>query len=309
MYGDVQQKQMYREKTPGRPPKLGTPEYEKLMAFTSEVDVILHTVNDKEYQAAVTCMEPPDGFDTAIQNFPGPAMVVGMFADKKVALIKTKPGSKCREKIDKALMAFKNARYIISVGVCYAFNKHCYKLGDVLVSTKISDLADSKMTSRGTVENRGETINVEEFLSDTFCSDTMHNPEFKVTEERESEVYSGWFLSYPLVMEDMAARDKFHAAVPNAIGGEMEGGVLMQVRKEKNNNIQGIVIIKGVVDYADGHRWKNWQFTASLAAVHYTWSKLNVVHLPVQGNYVQFAHVVFTLPFTNQCIEWFLQHS
>ena len=286
MYGDAQQKQMYRKKTPGWTPKSGTPEYEKLMAFTLEVNVILHTVNDKEYQAADTCMEPPDGFDTAIQNFPGPGMVVGMFADKKVALIKTKPGSKSREKIDKALMTFKNAKYIIAVGVCYAFEPDKFKLGDVLVSTEISDLADPKMKRDDTVENRGETINVEEFLSDTFCSDTMHNPEFKVTDERESEVYSGCFLSHPLLMDNKTECDKFHAAVPNAIGGEMEGGVLMQVCKEKNNNIQGVVIIKGVVDYADGSKRKNWQFTAALAAVHYARSKLRAVNLPDQGNYM-----------------------
>ena len=285
MYGDAQQKQMYRKKTPGWTPKSGTPEYEKLTAFTLEVNVILHTVNNNEYQAAVTCMEPPDGFEAAVQNFPDPAMVVGMFADKKVALIKTKPGSKCREKIDKALTVFKNARYIIAVGVCYAFEPRKYKLGDVLISTKISDLANFKMKSDGTVEDRGETIDVEEFLSDTFCSDTMHNPEFKVTEERESEVYSGRFLSHPLLMDNKTERDKFHAAAPNAIGGEMEGGVLMQVCKKKNN-IQGIVVIKGVVDYADGDKGKQWQFTAALAAVHYTRSKLKAVNLPDQGNHV-----------------------
>lgn len=285
MYGGVQQKQMYREKTPGRPPKLGTPAHEKLTAFALEVNVILHTVNEKEYQAAVTCMEPPDDdFDAAVQNFPEPAMVVGMFADKKVALIKTKPGSESLEKIEKASVIFKNATYIIAVGVCYAFEPKKYKFGDVLVSTKISDLANSKFKRDNTLENRGEIINVEGFLFDTFCSDTMHNPEFKVTDERESEVYGGQFLSYPLLMDNKAERDKFHAAVPGAIGGEMEGGVLMKVCKKNNNNIQGIIVIKGVVDYADGDKKKEWQFTAALAAIHYARSKLSAVNLPEQGN-------------------------
>ena len=288
MFDDAKQKQMYRDKIPDNPPKPNTPEHEKLTVFTSEVDVILHTVNDNEYQAAVTCMDPPDDFTKAVRNFPNPAMVVGMFAGKKAALIQTPPGSNCRKSIDKALASFPNAMYIIAVGVCYAFDRKKYKLGDVLVSKRISDFAEYKHKKDDTVEDRGETINVEGFLSDTFCLDALHNPKFMVTMLRESDVYSGRFLSHPVLMDNKSVRDKFHDAAPNAIGGEMEGGVLMQVRKE-DNGIAGIIVIKAVVDYADGDKEKQWQFTAALAAVHYTKSKLSAVNLPTRGEYIHRA--------------------
>jgi nucleoside phosphorylase len=275
---------MYHEKFPGNPSQEGSPEYTELMRFSSEVGVILHTVNKNEYQAAVTHMEPPgDSFTRAIQNFPKPGMVVGMFAGKKVALIQTSQGIKSREKLDKALESFLNAMYIIAVGVCYAFDRNKYKLGDVLVSTKISDFANPKYKSDGGVEDRGENIDVEGFLYDIFCLDPTHHPDFEVTAERESDVYCGRFLSFAALMDNKTERDKFHAAAPNAIGGEMEGGVLMQVKKEENN-IKGIIVIKGVVDYADGDKDKQWQFTAALAAVHYTESKLSGIFLPSQGN-------------------------
>ena len=284
MFDDAKQKQMYRDKIPDNPPKPNSPEHETLTAFTSEVDVILHTVNDKEYQAAVTCMDPPDDFTKAVRNFPNPAMVVGMFAGKKAALIQTLPGSNCRKSIDKALASFPNAMYIIAVGVCYAFDHEKYKLGDVLVSKKISDFAEYKHKKDGTVVDRGETIDVEGFLSDTFCLDALHNPKFMVTGARESEVYSGHFISLPVLMDNKTERDKFHAEAKDAIGGEMEGGVLMRVSKE-DNGIAGIIVIKAVVDYANGDKDKQWQFTAALAAVHYTHSKLSAVNLPARGKY------------------------
>jgi hypothetical protein len=215
-------------------------------------------------------MEPPgDGLTKAIQNFPNPGMVVGMFAGKKVALIQTLPGSKCREKIDKTIKFFESANYIIAVGVCYVFERQKGNLGDVLVSETIRDL------------DRDEVSNVESFLSDVFCLNTTHDPEFKVTAGgRESEVHSGLVLSHPLLMDSKTERDKFHAAVPDAIGGEMEGGVLMQVSKEENNIIErGITVIKGVVEGDWGH------FTAALAAIHYVQAKLKEVNLPAQGRH------------------------
>jgi nucleoside phosphorylase len=285
LYDNTKQKKLYRENSPGNPPQEGSPEYTKLMKFSSEVGVILHTVNKNEYQAAVIRMEPPgDGFTKAIQNFPKPGMVVGMFAGKKVALIQTSQGIKSREKLDKALESFLNAMYIIAVGVCYAFDRNKYKLGDVIVSTKISDFANPKYKRDGRIEDRGETIDIEGFLSDAFCLNPIHDPEFEVTSERESDVHSGRFLSHPALMDNKTERDKFHAAAPNAIGGEMEGGVLMQVKKEEKNSIRGIIVIKGVVDYADGDKEKQWQFTAALAAVHYTKSKLSAINLPPQSN-------------------------
>jgi nucleoside phosphorylase len=275
LYDNAKQKKMYHEKSPGNPPQEGSPEYTELMRFSSEVGVILHTVNKNEYQAAVLRMEPPgDGFTKAIQNFPKPGMVVGMFAGKKVALIQTSQGIKSREKLDKALESFPNAMYIIAVGVCYAFDRNKYKLGDVLVSTKISDVANP---------DRSETIDIEGFLSDTFCLNPIHDPEFEVTVERQSDVHSAEFLSCPIPVNDKTERDKFHTAAPNAIGGEMEGGVLMQVMQEEYS-IQEIILIKGVANYADGYKYEQWQFTAALAAVHYAQSRLSAIDLPPQGN-------------------------
>lgn len=284
IFDDVKQKEMYRSKLPDNPPKVGTEEHKKLMQFALEVRVILHTVNDNEFQAAVTCIKAPENFNAAVENFPRPAMVLGVFADKKVALIQSAQGSSCRNSMDSALEVFPNTEFIIAVGVCYAFNREKYKLGDVLVSKQISNLTNFKLKKDDTVEDRGQTKNVEEFLSNTFCLNTIHKPQFKVTEERESGVHAGLFISYPLLIDNKTERDRLHKARPYAIGGEMEGGVLMQVMEK--SRIQGIIVIKAVVDYADGSKEKQWQFTAALAAIHYVQSKLRSVNLPTQGKFI-----------------------
>lgn len=52
----------------------------------------------------------------------------------------------------------------------------------------------------------------------------------------------------------------------------MEGGVLLEF--ERKRKIKGVIVIKGVVDYADGKKSKEWQYTAAMAALNYTKIKL-----------------------------------
>ncbi len=48
----------------------------------------------------------------------------------------------------------------------------------------------------------------------------------------------------------------------------MEGGELLRfIGKGK---IEGVIVIKGVTDYGDGKKKKDWQFTAASAAFNYT---------------------------------------
>lgn len=103
-----------------------------------------------------------------------------------------------------------------------------------------------------------------------FCQDCDN--EYKVTSSRESKVFSGDIVSYSSLMDNKVMRDKFHKIQPTAIGGEMEGGELLEF--ERKRKIKGVIVIKGVVDYADGNKSKEWQFTAAMAALNYTKTKL-----------------------------------
>ncbi len=274
LYNEAQQRELFTANRPAHPPKPGTEEHKKLKEFSNEVEIILQTVNENEFQAAATEMEPPDqSFSTAVV-FPSAGKVVGMFADKKAALIQTDVGANAGDYIQDAIDTFPNAQYVIGVGVCYAFDPKKYKFGDVLVSKKISDLKISKFENDGTFTDRGQTVDVVNELISTFCMDLTLKDGFKVSKntERTSIVYTGRFLSYSVLMDHKETRDKFRAAVPEVIGGEMEGGELLKFQTRRK--VKGVIVVKGVVDYADGKKEKGWQFTAAKAALHYLHDKM-----------------------------------
>ena len=73
--------------------------------------------------------------------------------------------------------------------------------------------------------------------------------------------------------ENKDLRDKFRVALPEVIGGDMEGGELLRLQLKRK--IEGVIVIKGVAGYADGCSTEDWQFTAALAAMKYTSFKLH----------------------------------
>lgn len=210
--------------------------------------------------------------------FPMNGMVVGMFAGKKTALIQTEVGENIDSYVEEAIKIFTNAQFVIGVGVCFAFDKSNYLLGDVLVSDKISNLANLEFGMDGKIRNHGEIVRVFHELRRIFCLTVEHESEIKVSATRSSRVYKGTFISYSVQVNNEQVRDRIHSAVNTAIGGEMEGGQLLKF--VDRGQVRGVIIVKGVANYGDGNESKEWQFTAATAALHYTKSKLPLARLP-----------------------------
>ncbi len=257
------------------------------------MEIILQTVSDNEYQAATTLIEPPDAkFERAIV-FPSAGTVVGMFAGHKTALIQTDEGSSSPDYIQSAINTFSNAKFIIAIGVGYAFDSSKFKPADVLVSKKISNLKNLKFDKNCEILDRGETIDVVNELKLVFCKDRTFKEDFIVSKNgRISRAYSGRYASYSTHLSNKEMRDKFRAAVPEAIGGDMEGGELL--RFQKNQEIEGIIVIKGVAGYADGCRGEEWEFTAAYAALKYAQSKL--YYYQCQERVITGEYSVFPMP-------------
>lgn len=245
----------FKDNKPGGRPRRKVEEFAQLEKFRSEVAVILQTGNSNEYQAATTFLKPPPGRFTKPVYFPTiNGMVVGMFAGKKTALVRMEYNS-----IDDIFDEFPNAKYAIRVGVCFALDRK-YKLGDVLVSDKICNISSSSV-------QHNDTQPISDVLHDTFCLTLVHDPEVKVSDNRDSKVYKGTMISQPTLVED---HNTFHHASPMAIGGEIEGSGLV---KFESKNMETIMIT-GVADYGDRDDTKEWEFTAAMAALQYTKSKL-----------------------------------
>lgn len=281
-------------------------ECQVLQRFCENVEYIIQTVVDTEYQAATAFLRAPDKMFRKAVIFPENAMVVGMFGDTgiKTALIQTAPGQHVDEYVKDAFKAYPNARYVIGVGACYAFKQSEYQLGDVLVSEKIADFAtfEAKHDKKGKTVfgDMGETRCVDKHLHRTFCLGTGQCSKYIVTAVTESDsgrgsqVHAGTLISYPIRMNNKKIRDAFHVAREMAIGGEMEGGHLMRFVNSKQKLKKGAVMIKGVSNYGRGEKGKKWQFTATMAALHYIEQKLqNVQVLEEKGSFCSSPSVVF----------------
>ena len=272
LYKDTELREKFiQDSLPEDRPKKGTDRFTVLLDFCQNVEIILQTVNENEYDAATTFLKPPNNLFKKAVIFPENCMVLGMFGDKRTSLIQTRVGENAGKFIEKAHKRFPRAVYFIGVGVCYAFNKDKYKLGDVIVSNKICTFFDSAMHGELT-QDRGERISVIDDLQDTFCRAQKLKSKFKVCEGRFSKAYEGPIVSFPLLIKDAVFRDQILKAVPGAIAGEMEGAQLLKF--VQTNRIKGIIIIKGVVDYGDKNKKNDWQFIAASAALHYTECKL-----------------------------------
>lgn len=151
-------------------------------------------------------MDSPDtsSFPKTVQMA---CMVVGMLAGKRAALIQTEVGENVDNYIDDALKAFPNAYLVVGVGTCFAFVKTEYGLGDVLVSEKISDLANFKFGTAGEIENRGQIVDVIHDLKKTFCITVEHESEVKASDNRNSKVYKGTIVSHPFLVSNEQIRD------------------------------------------------------------------------------------------------------
>lgn len=189
--------------------------------------------------------------------------MIGTFADRNVALISASVIA------DVAIDNFPKAKYVIEVGACCAFDLKQCKLGDVLVSETIRNYRNNQ---------RRDVIHIVPFLKFLFCEDNSEDKsvgkKFRVchNSHRVSEIHIGEYVSHFKQMNDKKARRKLQNDFSRAIGGDLQGGHCLQLRRK--GNIEGIIMIKGVADYGDGSKHKEWEHTATVAALKYIQKKI-----------------------------------
>ena len=260
--------------------------------YCKEVQIVLQAANDTERLAIFSKLMPPvlyDGtksdqivrFSTDFQgkNCSG-EYTLGMFGGYKAALVHTEQGQKCRSLIEATIGLFSNVRIIIGVGVAYGSSEKCTKLGDVLISEKIAELDTIKYKKNGSIISRGIIGEVKDNLRTHFCKgSTRFIEKFACTEgtpPRFAKTHVGCIISGSFLVDNEEIKLKLWDNATEAIGGEMEGHVLMDIIKQRDSCKFKAIIIKGVCDYGDGTKEKNWQLTAALAAVEYTHFRLEL---------------------------------
>ena len=163
-------------------------------------------------------------------------------------------------------------------------NMVMYLFLSALMELEISNTRDRLMIFRA---SSSRFTSVSQLLMNVFArgEETWYALEnFKCTNVenngRYSKVHPGVMISDKSLIDNETTSDKFVSIAPEAVGGEMEGVTLVQVqhslaRKKSMPRELGVIVIKGVADYADGQKEKSWQLTSAMAAASYAEHKLN----------------------------------
>ena len=255
--------------------------------FAKKVVIILHTCNEKGYWATLERLQPPTTNDRSkIQDhpiiYPQIGSVIGWFAGYRAAVVRTGQGNKCRDGLMKALTeSFPDSQVIIGAGIAYANNRK-RNFADVLVSDQIENFVHYKKTGDeitccGPREEIDPTV--QRIFEDSAKDWTDMKHFICADDERTSVAHIGCIVSAPTLVRDEVLRDQLVKHTPNAIGGEMEGWVLLELKKtlksQHNKHIE-VIVIKGVADYGDLSKGDKWQWTAAKAAmdcIHYCLEK------------------------------------
>ena len=250
---------------------------------TKHVNVIIQTCNRAEYYAALEKMKAATAllpmFDKPVKyptvNDPSDEytiIVVGTFAGKNAAIVRTGQGNECRRDLEKIRGYFKHAKYILGLGICMGIKG---QFGDVLIGKMVQieqnlKLENGKLVLRGTREKAKRT------MENLFCDDTgwkgfecTATADGSTSKPRISQVFSGCILSSSALLNDKKIKKGLEEERQKLIGAEMEGWVLFTAFKNINS-----IIIKGISDYGDSTKDDDWQLTAAKAAVDYAHFKL-----------------------------------
>ena len=289
--------------------KINGIEYE---AYCNKIEFILFTGYDSEFKAASKYLRKPSVEShvdyEAIRNTATslkPNIAIGSFAGGPIALIQRSTEKNMRQFLNDIMDIFPVAKYFISVGTGFGFQREEMKLGDVFISSGLTAVDDYSMSIDGTTAHinvQGQHIQTIELLQRIFCVDTSVEQNFPVTECRTAYYQVSNIVSSVSLAEDTRLYNKTSIIVhPSVVGGDINGRELLQWQND--GKISGFIVIKSVIGYVDERKSDAWKFTGALAAVHYVeqkmipyMGKLNINLRVCNDQYVRYnLHYQFTV--------------
>ena len=191
------------------------------------IDILLLTVKDCEFLSCYYyIVDPFRSYFKGLGHVYFGSIGEDQDVKLKVALMKCSEGSKVP---GGALTIVKNAvsqlrpKAVFSVGHCSGMNQESTKLGDVVVSEKLTTYSYQKVTQDGK-KFCGFTTPVSRDIAELIqCAGHGWNPPLENPKEREVEVLCGEILSGTEVVQAEWQRDELVNSFPGAIAIETEG--------------------------------------------------------------------------------------
>ena len=282
-YGNEYLQKIKDKKEPMQKLNEGNKNFEEIKQFSQDVQLLIHVVNENEVWAVLDHM---DGPKLSSGNLPKPInlelnqIILGMFSKYKAALVHTKMGSSCEDELLHAFQILPNIKAIIALGIAWGrcYQPHELEMADVLVATRILSLdGNEKIQDGHTIYRNRCYYDIHNQFVRIFAWGKGTWSDFCCTDGRQSVAHPGVIISLPKLVNDIKFRDQLvEENDREAKGGEMESYVLVKLVHDKKLKPDiKVAVIKGVSDFADGHKHDEWQLTAAMAAVNYAKHKLD----------------------------------
>ena len=251
----------------------------------NRIQILLVTANETEYGAALTFLDPVEGFTILLKYHhvnsrinKHAVYIFGKFGyfNAAVHLMTQQGPAAAQDVVTVAGDCFgNNLNAIFAVGVaCGVEGKS--KMLDVLVSktissytaARISNKCDDKSDDEYEIQNRSPiNMPVSSFLTTYFDQLPKWPGEKSIAAKllNKPTQVSGNILSGNYLIDNTKFKQKLlEAFANNAIGIEMEGAGLFQDYPDTRHKI---MVIKAVCDFGDGKKDKRYQPTAAMLAV------------------------------------------
>jgi nucleoside phosphorylase/tetratricopeptide (TPR) repeat protein len=208
-------------------------------------DIVIFTVNEHETRAVNEAFQQSQ-----------PARPVGMrsywdfgiIGGAKVLHGITQMGDQATSAAARSAIQNLSPKIILCVGIAWGAKPSKWKIGDLLLATRLHDWAHRKESSKDGVIPRGFTIPPRDDLLQITRTAYVDWPLTDV-HGRKPEMHDGLLLSNPVLLDDEVERQKALDAHPEAIGGEMEGrGLVWEASQAKVDWL----IIKAICDWGAG---------------------------------------------------------
>lgn len=229
------------------------------------VDVLLVTATEVERDAVIRRMVSPDDSDPILKVPLGDLVYfLGRIGESIVALVMSRIGAGLRDgsgfTIDEAIRAC-HPRAIIAVGIAWGMDTKRFRIGDVLISSRIIPFDIARRQDGGDI-HRSPQPEAGRLLLNRFRNETawhFERPDGYVCKYKDGPILSGESL-----VDSLEFKKGLHTQYRDAIGGEMEGtGVYGASAKHRSEWI----VVKAICDWGDGTKHDNHQTLAAAAAV------------------------------------------
>ena len=248
---------------------------DKFAMCARDVDLLLVTSAKVEEDVLLGALSPWPGETSILRGALGTITYeLGTFGRYRAAHILTTQGDAGREGVSSLVgtaISELRPKAILLLGIAFGVNRRKQRLGNVLVANSVFPYAFERVGSEKTIP-RGTEMQCGRVLADRF---RRRRRDWRMTcGHKQVEVHQGQVLSGPKLIDNRAFRDELLEKYPYTVGGEMEGAGAYAVGDQAKVEA---ILVKGICDWADGHKNDHAQPFAAAAAVSLA---IHVLSLP-----------------------------